>query len=67
MQDGRFKVGFEVNGLDHYVIKYQNSSKNATSIGMDIGQFGCTFNKSSRFNYKTATSCDGYFVRKNNW
>ena len=51
--DGKFKVGFEVNGHEHYVIRYQNSSKNATSIGMDIGQYGCTFNKSSRFNFKT--------------
>ena len=32
-----------------------------------IGDYNCTFNKSSRFLYRTASFCDGFFIRKRHW
>lgn len=65
--DGQFDIGFEVNGNKFYVTRYYNSTVKSKSFGMPIGQYGCTFNKQSRFIYQTACVCDGYFIRKTHW
>jgi len=78
IENGSFDVGFEINGERHYVLRYQNSSytpKNSSkkemlkkaSFGEPIGQYGCVYNKPSRFIYKSHTETTGYFIRKKNW
>ena len=66
--DGKFDLGFEVNGERFFVLRYQNSLKrNVKSYGEAIGDYGCTFNKNSRFIYLTQMRCEGYFIRKLYW
>lgn len=66
--NGQFDIGFEVNGQVTYVLRYQNSTLyNVKSYGEAIGEYGCTFNKNSRFIYKTTFLCSGYFIRKKYW
>ena len=58
--DGKIDVGFEMNGKRHFVVRYINSSSDdpmTKSYGKAIGDHGCTFNKASRFIYKTASYC----------
>ena len=66
--NGQFDLGFEVNGQITFVLRYQNStSYNVKSYGEAIGEYGCTFNKNSRFIYQTTIRCEGYFIRKKQW
>ena len=65
--DGKFDLGFEINGKLVYVIRYVNSSTKSKSFGEGIGEYGCTLNKTSRFIYKTAAFCDGFYIRKKKW
>ena len=78
IENGTFDVGFEINSEQHFVLRYQNSSyspkshhlkemQKAASFGEPIGQYGCVYNKPSRFIYKSFTSVSGYFIRKKNW
>ena len=59
---GDYDVGFEINRESYFVIRYKNQQQ--ANI---IGAYGVTFNKRSKFIYKTATYCEGFFVRKTNW
>lgn len=65
--DGKFDLGFEINGKEVYVIRYVNSTHKQKSFGEGIGEYSCTMNKTSRFIYKTASFCDGFFIRKKKW
>ena len=78
--NGKFDIGFEVNSKSFFALRYTNK---LTSIdenqeqkgkleregnaGEIIGDFGCTMNKTSRFIYRCATLCDGFFIRKSSW
>ena len=35
--------------------------------GEAIGDYGCTYNKTSRFIYLSKTLCEGFQVRRKNW
>jgi hypothetical protein len=59
---GDFDVGFEINRERYFVVRYQNN-QNANIIGA----YGATFNKRSKFIYKTASYCEGFYVRKTKW
>ena len=41
--------------------------RKAASYGEPIGQYGCVYNKPSRFIYKSHSEVCGYFIRKRNW
>ena len=60
-------LAFEINEKRHYVLRYVNSSRKMKQSGAVIGDYGCTFNKSSRFIYRCASFCDGFYIRKKNW
>lgn len=64
---GKFDIGFEVNGKRFFVKRFTNSSSSVHNAGAMIGAHGASFNKRSRFIYKTATRCDGFFIRKRMW
>ena len=59
---GDYDVGFEINRELYFVIRYKNSL--SANI---IGAYGVTFNKRSKFIYRTVTVCEGFSVRKTNW
>jgi hypothetical protein len=65
--NGKFDLGFELNGKKSYVIRYSNTSSTVQNAGALIGDHSCTFNKQSRFIYKTVSPCDGFFIRKKSW
>ena len=65
--DGKFDIGYELNGKKFYVIRCANSSKGVHNAGALIGAHGCSYNNNSRFIYKTASYCEGFFIRKKNW
>jgi hypothetical protein len=65
--NGKVDLGFEINEKRHYVLRYVNSSRKMKQSGAIIGDYGCTFNKSSRFIYRCASFCDGFYIRKKNW
>jgi hypothetical protein len=64
---GSFDIGFEINGKKIFVKRFTNSSKSVNNSGAMIGAHGVSFGKTSRFVYKTATRCEGFFVRKKYW
>jgi hypothetical protein len=61
---GKFDIGFEVNGKRRFVKRFTNSSTSASNAGAMIGAHGVSFHKRSRFIYKTASRCEGFFMRK---
>ena len=65
--NGKFDIGYELNGKSFFVIRFTNSSVGVNNAGALIGAHGCCFNKNSRFIYKTKTFCEGFFIRKRNW
>ena len=65
--DGKFDLGYEINGKCFFVLRYVNSSTAEKSRGEAIGEYGCTFNHTSRFVYKSSSFCEGFFVRKRYW
>ena len=73
--NGKFDIGFEVNSKNFFALRYSNKLKKIGenelaregNAGEIIGDFGCTMNKTSRFIYRCATLCDGFFVRKSRW
>ena len=67
IQEGAYDIGFEVNGHHYFAIRYTNSAIGLKSSGLPIGQYGCSLNKQSRFNYKASSNCEGYFIRKHKW
>ena len=64
---GTFDIGFEINGKKFYVKRFQNSATSAQNTGAMIGAYGVSFNKRSRYIYKTSSRSTGFFVRKSNW
>ena len=64
---GSFDIGFEVNGKKIFVKRFTNSSKSVNNSAAMIGAYGVSFNKTSKFVYKTATRCEGFFIRKRYW
>ena len=67
IMNGKFDLGFEINGKKIYVIRYTNSTSSITNAGEIIGDYSCSLNKQCRFIYKTKSFCDGFFIRKRNW
>ena len=53
------------------MLRYTNSSYgenyNRKSRGEPIGEYGCTFDHTSKFIYKAHSFCEGFFVRKRFW
>tara|TARA_B110000285_G_C15110831_1_gene611009 strand:- start:487 stop:900 length:414 start_codon:yes stop_codon:yes gene_type:complete len=64
---GKFDIGFELNNERYFVKRFQNSASSVSNTGAMIGAHGVAFNKRSRFVYKTASRCSGFFIRKRNW
>ena len=60
---GSFDIGFEINKVPYYCIRY----KNMPALGHNVGAYGCTFNQRSFFQYLTVTANEGFFIRKHNW
>ena len=56
---GQCDVGFEVNKLKKYVLRFFNK--------VVIGAYNCTFNIRSVFCYRCHSDCEGYSIRKSNW
>jgi hypothetical protein len=65
--NGKFDLGFEINEKKVFVLRYTNSSRKMKQSGAVIGDYGCSFNKSSRFIYRCASFCDGFYIRKKYW
>lgn len=61
---GTYEVGFEINKKRYFVIRYKNDKNLKANI---IGAYEATFNKRSNFVYRTATKCQGYFIRRSKW
>lgn len=57
--DGTYKIGYELNNVNYFPLKFQNSQV--------LGAHGATFGQYSEFTYKTVTKCTGYFIRKIFW
>jgi hypothetical protein len=73
-KNGIFDVGFDINGKKHYVLRYKNfvvdySITDALQMnaGEIIGDYNVTYQKASRFIYKTRSVCEGYEIRRKNW
>ena len=62
-EQGMYEIGYEINRVKKYVLKYRNT-KNSANV---IAAYGATFNKRSSFIIKTCTECSGFFIRKQNW
>ena len=45
IMNGKFDLGFELNGKKSFVIRYTNSSTSLHNAGALIGDHSCTFNK----------------------
>ena len=60
--EGTYKVGYSLNNKQIFVIPYKSNQ-----IGNAIGAYGVTFNRRSKFLYKTVTDCKGQFIRKKYW
>ena len=56
---GDVKVGFKINEMEKYAIRYRSKCI--------IAAFGVTFDNRSQYIYKATTSCQGFFIRKENW
>ena len=65
--NGKFALGYELNGRKSFVMRYTNSSTSVHNAGALIGAHGCTFSKQSRFIVKSLSPCEGFFIRKKNW
>ena len=65
--NGSFDIGFEMNEKKCYALRYINSGHNMKNHGAIIGDYGCSFNKPSRFIYKTCSHCEGFYIRKKHW
>jgi hypothetical protein len=65
-QSGIFDVGFDLNGKKNYALRYKNMVTDEKAEGLQynagepIGDYGCTYNKSSRFVYMSRTQCEGF-------
>ena len=64
---GSFDIGFEVNGKKLFVKRFTNSSKSVNNSAAMIGAYGVSFNCTSKFVFKTAKRCEGFFIRKIYW
>ena len=59
INQGTYEIGFEMNRIQNFVLRYKDSNV--------IGAYGVTFNKRTLFLYKTVTTCQGFFIRRNAW
>lgn len=57
--NGMYKIGYSINREYRFPLKYKGCNV--------IGAYGASFNKRAMFQYRTATYCVGYFIRKQNW
>lgn len=73
---GEYEVGFEINRIVTFVLRYSCTQKDTTSLndkedykrmGKVIGAYNLTFNKRSLFVYRTFKECEGFSVKRNNW
>ena len=60
MMDGFFEIGYTINQMTKYVLKYDKN---------EIGAYNVTFFKRSLFNYRVCSNkrSSGYFIRAINW
>ena len=56
---GTIVIGYELNNIKKYCIKYQDS--------IMIGAYECMFDEKSYVLYTAFTNIEGYFIRKTNW
>jgi len=56
---GVYDIGYTLNMQEKYKLRFRHQNV--------IGAYGATFNKRALFIYRTATDCNGYFIRKSNW
>ena len=59
INQGTYEIGFEMNRIQNFVLRFKDSNV--------IGAYGVTFNKRTLFVYKTVTTCQGFFIRRNAW
>jgi hypothetical protein len=56
---GQIDVGFEINRKQYFELRLRNS--------VIVGAYNVSFNKRSKYIYRTHTYCEGYTIRKTNW
>jgi len=59
VNEGKYKLGFEVNKVEYFVLKQ--------GVGTVIGGYECFFDMRSTYIYQTTQSITGFFVRKSKW
>ena len=53
---GIVELGYELNRKKYFILQQKNS--------VIIGDHGCIFNHRCSYIYRTAITCEGYFIRK---
>ena len=56
---GQCETGFEINRVQNYVLRQDRN--------IYIGAYNVTFNKRSKFVYRTYYKCEGYSIRRSLW
>ena len=58
-EHGLIDIGFEINRKRHFVVRL--------SKDIQIGSYNITFDKRSKYIYKTSQTCTGFSIRRINW
>jgi hypothetical protein len=56
---GCLDLGFEINRFKHFVLRIKDD--------LLLGAYNLSYNKRTRYIYKTNTMCTGFFIRRENW
>lgn len=56
---GSLDLGFEINRFKHYCVRIKDD--------LLIGAYNISYNKRTRYIYKTNTQCSGFFIRRDRW
>lgn len=65
IREGSYKVGFTINNKEKYVISLPTKTYPAGST--ILGGFECSYDKRSKFIYRSQNTLKGYFIRKQKW
>lgn len=56
---GKYRTGYAVNNQEMLKIQF--------SKGSIIGGFECSYDRRSKYIYRTVTDVEGYFINKKSW